>query len=408
MRYHLATRSIVATPALIPAIGLLALLTAWPPDVAGFEQAPPPGQDAFTSLVASALAPPQPVLGADDRIHLAYELFVTNPTPSTMAIEAVETLDPGDQNRVLARLDGAALSAASRPFAQDAGTSIGSGQVSRIFLDLTLEPSVPLPASLAHRFGITLAARDGDTTAATVVSGVTPVSRDAAVVLDPPLAGRRWLVGGGCCFPPTYHRTATLPVNGAFHAAQRFAIDFVQLDAEGQLFTGPREELQSYAYYGAPIYAVADGAVVGIENNVPQAVPGSFPPGLTAQTLLGNHAVVDIGGGRFAFYAHMQPGSVRVQVGDVVQRGQVLGLLGNSGNTDGPHLHFHVMDGPSPLGSNGLPFVFRSFDSEGTSTNDIDDLLAGQRAVIGPALAGPHQNQMPLLNEIVSFPAIRQ
>src|SRR5215213_9522664 len=146
MRYHLATRSIVATPALIPAIGLLALLTAWPPGVAGFEQAPPPGADTFTSLVASVLAPPQPVLGADDRIHLAYELFVTNPTPSTMTIEAVETLDPGEQNKVLARLDGTALSAASRPFAQDAGTAIGPGQVSRIFLDLTLQPSVPLPA----------------------------------------------------------------------------------------------------------------------------------------------------------------------------------------------------------------------------------------------------------------------
>ena len=139
--------------------------------------------------------------------------------------------------------------------AQDAGTSIGPAQVSRIFLDLTLEPSVPIPSSLAHRFGITLAARDGDTTAATVVSGGTPVSPDAAVVLDPPLAGRRWLVGGGCCFPPSYHRTATLPVNGAFHAAQRFAVDFVQLDAEGQLFTGPREDLQSYAYYGATIHA---------------------------------------------------------------------------------------------------------------------------------------------------------
>jgi hypothetical protein len=408
MRYHLATRSIVATPALIPVIGLLVLLGARPLDATGSQQTSAPGTDTFTSLVASVLAAPHPVLGADNRIHLAYELFVTNPTPSTMVIDAVETLDPSDQNTVLARLDGATLSAASRPLAQDAGTSIGPGQVSRIFLDLTREPSDPMPSSLAHRFGITLAARDGDTTAATVVSGVTPVSRDMAVVLDPPLAGRRWLVGGGCCFPPSYHRTATLSVNGAFHAAQRFAVDFVQLDAEGQLFAGPREELQSYAYYGTTIHAAVDGVVVRMENNVPQAVPGSFPPGLTAQTLLGNHVVVDIGGGRFAFYAHMQPGSVRVQVGDMVQRGQVLGLLGNSGNTDGPHLHFHIMDGPSPLASNGLPFVFRSFDSEGTSTNDIDGLLAGQQAVIGPALAGPHQNQMPLMDEVVSFPAIRQ
>ena len=54
------------------------------------------------------------------------------------------------------------MSAASRPLAQDAGTSIGPGQVSRIFLDLTLEPSVPILLSLAHRFDITLATRDGD------------------------------------------------------------------------------------------------------------------------------------------------------------------------------------------------------------------------------------------------------
>ena len=45
----------------------------------------------------------------------------------------------------------------------------------------------------------------------------------------------------------------------------------------------------------------------------------------------------------------MQPGSLKVKVGDTVKTGQVLGLLGNSGNTDSPHLHFHVMDGPSPL-----------------------------------------------------------
>jgi hypothetical protein len=41
--------------------------------------------------------------------------------------------------------------------------------------------------------------------------------------------------------------------------------------------------------------------------------------------------------------------------------GTAVERLGNTGNTDGPHLHFHVMDGPSPLRSNGLPYVFTSF-----------------------------------------------
>jgi hypothetical protein len=46
----------------------------------------------------------------------------------------------------------------------------------------------------------------------------------------------------------------------------------------------------------------------------------------------------------------------------------VLGLLGNSGNTDAPHLHFHVMDGPAPLASNGLPYEFASFEARASPT----------------------------------------
>src|SRR3954471_18618605 len=86
-------------------------------------------------------------------------------------------------------------------------------------------------------------------------------------------------------------------------------------------------------------------------------------------TSAATYVVVDIGGGRFAFYAHLQPGSLKVHVGDRVRAGQVLGLVGNSGNTDFPHLHFHVMNGPSPLASDGLPFEFRSFTSPGSVAN---------------------------------------
>src|SRR5262249_22308006 len=134
-------------------------------------------------------------------------------------------------------------------------------------------------------------------------------------------------------------------------------------------------------------------------DNFPEQVPGKLPEGMTIQMATGNHVIVDIGEGRYAFYAHMQPQSLRVKVGDKVITGQVLGRLGNSGNTDGPHLHFHVMDGPSPLRSNALPYVFTNFEGQGVLRDE-----GGAASIDKSALAGPHKNQLPLNAQVVSFP----
>ncbi len=370
------------------------------------EQAATPSADAFTPLVATVLAVPHSVPSTDGRVHLPYELLVTNVSPSRMRIDLVETVAPEENDRVLAILAGSTLEAAIKPFLPADGPEIGPLQVGRLFMDLTTEPGSPLPTALAHRFSYTLTPAVGDLAVGTALTGFTSVSHEPAVVLDPPLAGDRWVAGGGCCFPPSYHRTATLTVNGAIYASQRFAIDFVQLDAAGRIFDGPVEALTSYPYFGAPLYAVADGVVVRTRNDLPERTPPILPTDTTIDNVDGNYVVLDIGDGRFAFYAHMQTGSVRVNVGDTVRRGQVLGLLGNTGNTSGPHLHFHVMDGPSPLGSSGLPYTFRAFSSEGTVTSSLDELAEGQPAAIDRALAGQFEARLPLENQVVSFPPI--
>jgi murein DD-endopeptidase MepM/ murein hydrolase activator NlpD len=72
----------------------------------------------------------------------------------------------------------------------------------------------------------------------------------------------------------------------------------------------------------------------------------------------------------------MVNGSVRVKTGDTVKEGQVLGLMGNSGNSDIPHLHFQVVtDIPSFLGAEGYPHVYRSFDVTGA----VNDTLGAER-----------------------------
>jgi murein DD-endopeptidase MepM/ murein hydrolase activator NlpD len=186
--------------------------------------------------------------------------------------------------------------------------------------------------------------------------------------------------------------------------AERYAIDFVQLNDKDMLNSGPIDQLTSFGFFGDEIYSVADGTVVKIADGLPEQVPGKLPEGATIQMAAGNHVVVDIGERRFAFYAHLQPGSLKVKIGDKVTTGQVLGLLGNSGNTDGPHLHFHVMDSPSPLVSNGPPFVFTSFTGQGI-VKDKEPLATGGPVVVDEkALDGAHKNQLPLNDQVVSFP----
>ena len=93
-----------------------------------------------------------------------------------------------------------------------------------------------------------------------------------------------------------------------------------------------------------------------------------------------------------------------MKVGDTVKTGQVLRLLGNSGNTDTPHLHFHVMDGPSPLVANGLPYVFANFAGQGRLTDEQPLFTGGSVTIDRQALSGPHHDQIPLADQVVSFP----
>src|SRR4029453_7404275 len=185
---------------------------------------------------------------------------------------------------------------------------------------------------------------------------------------------------------------------------ERFALDFVRSGPGGRLFTGDQAKLSSYAYFGAEIHAVADGVVTSAEDGAPEQVPGKLPTDATLQNAAGNHVVEDIGDGRFALYAHMQPGSLRVKTGDRVTRGQVIGLLGNSGNTDAPHLHFHVMDGPSPLRANGLPYMFTSFVGNGVVTSEAPLWKGAPAPIDAKALSGNHVNQLPLNDQLITFP----
>jgi hypothetical protein len=223
-----------------------------------------------------------------------------------------------------------------------------------------------------------------------------PVAPEAAPI-GPPLRGGPWLTANGPA-NETGHRRALIPIGGTPSIAQRFAIDYVKVGDDFRTWKGDQLKNESYYAYGNDALAVADGIVVEVKDGIPQNVPGanSRAVPITLETVGGNHVVLDIGGGRYAFYAHLQPGSLRVRLGDHVRRGQVLGLVGNSGNSTEPHLHFHLADGVSPLGSEGVPYRYDAFDIVGRCRSFNTGC---ERA---PPAA--RRGETPLANELIGFP----
>ena len=128
---------------------------------------------------------------------------------------------------------------------------------------------------------------------------------------------------------------------------------------------------------------------------MPGATSRAVP--ITLETVGGNYIILDLGNGRYAFYAHLQPGSLRVKTGDKVRRGQVLALVGNSGNSTEPHLHFHIADANSSLGSEGRPYGFPSFEVQGKGW--------GWKPTSPVSPTEKRQNEMPVDTEVVRFPS---
>jgi hypothetical protein len=312
--------------------------------------------------------PKPPTLApAENGPFLAYELHITSFTPRPLALKKVEVLNGGADGQVLLTLsDSLLMRAVVRPGVTLSGTErlkLSGGTRGVVYLWVPTA-GASVPQSVVHRLTVEIGSGDSVRTQ-TLDGATTPVAADA-VVIGPPLRGGVWLTANGPV-NESGHRRALIPVAGTSSIAQRFAIDYVRVGTDDKTFTGDQLKNESYHAQGNDALAVANGTVVAVKDSIPENVPGitSRAVPITLETVGGNHVIIDIGGGKYAFYAHLQPGSLKVRVGDHVRRGQVIGLVGNSGNSTEPHLHFHISDGNSPLGSEGVPYRQESFEVVG-------------------------------------------
>jgi hypothetical protein len=348
----------------------------------------------------------------DGKVHLAYELQLINSMGFDVTLNSV-AVKAGD--RQLLTLAGTELAYWTRALGagQTPTTKLGAGQAGIVWLDVVLDRNAAIPTQLSHTISVTLAKPMPPLLPATMAEEVATVevSTRTPALISPPLDGPNWLDGNSCC-DMTPHRMAMNPLDGELWAAERFAIDYLQLSPDGTLYHGDRSKPESYPYFGAPIHAVTDGPVVGVMDGLAEQVPGQSPTGLPLDQYGGNHVVQDISGGgtekRYAFYAHLKTGSLKVKPGDQLTTGEVIGSVGNTGNTDAPHLHFHVMSTPDPLRSNGLPFLLKSYTLTGalSSMDAIDALLLGKPAQLRPDFtARDEASTSPLVEDVMSYAA---
>lgn len=178
-----------------------------------------------------------------------------------------------------------------------------------------------------------------------------------------PFDGEWYVFWGGRTLEQNYH---------AANTAQRFAYDLVVRE-HGATHRGEADRLENYFCWDRPILAPADATVVAATGDLPDQPIGGSDPRRPA----GNHVVLDLGRGEFAFLAHMRHGSITVQAGDTVKAGQELGRCGNSGNTSEPHLHFHLQTTSDLAAGEGLPAFFESFVADGKQMRHAE-LLQGQ------------------------------
>jgi murein DD-endopeptidase MepM/ murein hydrolase activator NlpD len=236
-----------------------------------------------------------------------------------------------------------------------------------------------------------------------VVHGArTMVSYRAGAALGPPLRGGPWVAIHRAEWARG-HRRVFNAVGGQARIPGRFAIDWIRVDGAGHTARRHPDRPGDWLGYGADVLAVADATVADVRGDMVESASVSGNPKHVLADDAGNFVALRLDDGRYVFYEHLRPGSIKVVLGQHVRRGEVLAELGFTGASTGPHLHLHVADGPSRIASEGRPFTLAAFDLLG-SYGDLSRLGKASWTPRPAREAGRRLDEWPAENAVVRFP----
>jgi hypothetical protein len=290
------------------------------------------------------------------QVLLMYELYLTNYSGNPIDVRRIEVLD-ADQPAAqpLAAFDGEQID----PLLQQGPRVVNPGANVVVYMQVALEAQARVPDKLKHRVF---------TVDDSIEGAVVGTHHTKVKTLVAPVRGADWYASDGPSNDrDNHHRRGLLVFDGRPTISRRYAIDwFLTNGKKWPWREGDAHEPTSYFSYGQPVYAVASGTIVTARDGVPDNYPGPVEDyrvagPLTLDTASGNMIVLDLGGGQFAHYYHLQPGSLRMKAGDRVRSGAVLARIGVSGDPNVPHLHFEVTTSARPVVGEGIPYVLDNF-----------------------------------------------
>jgi murein DD-endopeptidase MepM/ murein hydrolase activator NlpD len=364
-------------------------------------------QIEWTPLLMRTTVTPQIFQGSDGKYNLLYELLLNNLNKAAATITDLQVID-ADTGKPVKELSGKKSlgEVISQPSGVP-GTRLAAGATAIVWVNLSFDKQEYVPQHLTHQVTFdTKSMFDGSSETLCYKGASVDVIQKQPLVISPPLRGGKWIAVGGYN-GAVGHRRTLFGVNNTCTSAQRYAIDWIRMDDANYTTRGERYDPASSSAYNQPIYAVSDGTIISAVDKFSDQVPLK-PAGTDRWSHpAGNCIVEDLGGGLYGMYAHLKPGTLKVKAGDTVKRGDILGYVGNTGNSTGPHLHFHVADSPRILGSSGVPYVFDNF----TLVGEVPDLqqflknddLARPQSIGDTPNKGPHQQQLPGEGHIVEF-----
>lgn len=308
-----------------------------------------------------------------NEICLAYELHITNMDRYPLALQCVEVFTNGFNTpfeTYSGELLEKSLSRIRVPEEIKDNNIVNAGQRAILHILLGYDDRAKLPGVVSHRVVYSYLRDDESKIGVLTQGGVLNVASDKeALIISGPLGEGIWMAGRGVEDGCSGHRRGAIrPQNGIPYQKARYAFDFIRFSEDGETCLGNRLENASWLTYGSEVLAVADAQVAAIQDGVPDSPP--LDPTrlnkLTGKTLGGNYIVLDLGKNLYAFYGHLKPGSLLVDERETVKKGQVIGLIGNSGNSDIPHLHFQINRGIHISGE-AVPYVFEEYEYLGES-----------------------------------------